>query len=140
MMATSAPLAASHNCVIPRPEAGHQKSPLGTEPNFSNPIGDLISRNLALARDVPDENPACERRGCNATSVGAERRAADDFAVSNSAISRPATSQRCALASPPPVQKVHIVRTEHREGRRVLVRQIGRQDPVDIPEPGGPIV
>ena len=66
-------------------------------------------------RTRPDEG--C---GCNATSIGAERRTVDDLAVSNSAISWPAKSQRCPLVSPLQ-SEVHIVGTEHREGRRVFV-------------------
>ena len=41
---------------------------------------------------------------------------------------------------PPSSQKVHIVGTEDREGRRVFVGQRGRQNPVDVPEAGGAIV
>ena len=51
-----------------------------TELNLKQPDGGFEPRDLASARNVPDENSAREGCSCNATSVGAERRIVDDFA------------------------------------------------------------
>ena len=45
---------------------------------------------------------------------------------------------RCAI--PTSSQKVHLIGTEDRKGRRIFVVERSRQNPVDIPEPSGAIV
>ena len=103
-------------------------------------MGDLITASWRLLATSQTRTRPASGCSCNATSVGAERRIVDNFACVELGYLTAGHIPQVRFGVPASSQKMHIVRTEHREGRRMLVQQIGRQNPVDVPEPGGAIV